>query len=113
VCKRARVSSFVVIGLPRALCIYTQVVRLSLKCGCGITIDKKVMSVCRLGVENKSKTLYEQISLKVINQKAILLASYSFITVIKTSEHLKRNFTYIPHFIQCRLQLLIHNQYSN
>jgi hypothetical protein len=62
VCKRARASSFVVIGLPRELCIYTQVVRLSLKCGCGITIDKKLMSVCRLGDENKSKTLYKQIS---------------------------------------------------
>jgi hypothetical protein len=62
--KRARVSSFVVIGLPRALCIYTQVVRLSLKCGCGITIDKKLMSVCRLRDENKSNTLYEQISFK-------------------------------------------------
>ena len=36
------------------------------------------MSVCRLGDENKSKTLYEQISLKVINQKAIYI-SFLFI----------------------------------
>ena len=76
--KRARAFSFVVIRLPRALCIYTQVVRLSLKCGCGITIDKKLMSIFRLGDENKSKTLYEQISLKVINQKAIYI-SFLFI----------------------------------
>ena len=62
--KRARAFSFVVIRLPRALCIYTQVVRLSLKCGCGITIDKKLMSIFRLGDENKSKTLYEQVSFK-------------------------------------------------
>ena len=77
----ARVSSFVVIGLPRALCIYMQVVWLSLKCGCDITIDKKLISVCRLGDENKSKSLYDYMNrflLNVINQKAIYI-SFLFI----------------------------------